>query len=169
MSSVNRPRCSPATATDGDVVQHARLHPVRHLDHPAGAADVEVLVLLGVGRHVVQRREVHHVVDLAAQRLELGVGQPEPVAGDVAEEAGRSARRPPSALPAAPAADTEAWRTRTCTFASSRRTSRSSRLRPRNPVPPVTRYVGHSCVSLVGGGGSVLHVSNAGQAGQVRR
>ena len=63
-------------------MQAADLQVFGEFDHLAGALDVDLDVAFLVGRHVVQRREVHQVVDRAAQpapgrgvHAELGLGQ----------------------------------------------------------------------------------------------
>ena len=57
------------------------------LDHVAGALDVGDPLGLGVGGHVVDRREVEEVVDVAVQALEVLVGDAEPRLGEVADDA----------------------------------------------------------------------------------
>ena len=135
--------CTVAGRGDrGDVVQVPGLERVGQLDGVARAADVERLVGLVVGRHVVDRREVEEVVDLAlAARRSRPASTPERVLGQVADDRLDAVRVRPSLdvrsassslLRASPRA-----RARRCRPRAS--SSCSTRWRPMKPVAPVTK------------------------------
>ena len=67
------------------MVQPARAEPPGQLDDAAGALDVGGAVLLVVGGHVVDRREVQHVLD-PGEVVEDGGVEPEIVRGQVADD-----------------------------------------------------------------------------------
>ena len=82
----------------GDVVQVADLQRVGQVDGVLGPLDVEPLVGLVVGGHVVDGREVEEVVDVAGQSLDVLVGHAEPFLAQVTDHR-------PDAVGAAPALD----------------------------------------------------------------
>jgi hypothetical protein len=59
------------------VVEHPDVEAVRQVDRVLRAADVDLRVALGVGGHVVDRREVEEVVDLRQLGLDAEVRQRE--------------------------------------------------------------------------------------------
>ncbi len=69
-----------------DHVDAACLDRLGELDHVAGALDVGDALGLGVGGHVVDRRQVKKVVDLASEALDVGVGDPETCFGEIADD-----------------------------------------------------------------------------------
>ena len=56
------------------------------LDHVPGPLDVGDPLRLGVRLHVVDRGEVEEVIDLAAEPLDVGVGDPEAALREVADD-----------------------------------------------------------------------------------
>ena len=79
------PDVLPGDRDRADVVQAAGAEGVGDLDHPAGALDVGLAVALVVGGHVVQRCQVHDVID-PAERLAGGGGQAQRRLGQVTDE-----------------------------------------------------------------------------------
>ena len=76
-------------AGGGDRTDH--VHPpgldrVRELDHVPGALDVRDLLRLGVRGHVVDRREVEEVVDLAVEPAEVRVRDAEARLREVSDD-----------------------------------------------------------------------------------
>ncbi len=70
----------------GDVVQAAGLHCPRKTDGLGGAGDVDGAVALLGGRHVVDGGEVEEVIDVAAEQLDLLLGDAEQRQGEVADD-----------------------------------------------------------------------------------
>src|SRR5688500_3914534 len=68
-----------------DGVKAAGLDLLGELDRVAGALDVRDLLALGVGRHVIDGREVEEVVDVAAQALDVFVADAQARLGEVAD------------------------------------------------------------------------------------
>ena len=89
-----------------DLVEAARVDRARQFDRVARALDVGDLLGLGVGLHVVDRRQVEEVVDRAAQGDQVLLGDPRARAGRGRRQpARRGPRRRPrrsSAPPACP-------------------------------------------------------------------
>ena len=81
-----QPRVLAGDGDRGDVVHVPRPQPRGDLEHAPGTPDVEVLVVGGVGGQVVERREVHDVVDGARQRRQHVGAHPEPLLAQVADE-----------------------------------------------------------------------------------
>jgi len=78
---------APVEARRGDradLVEAAGLDRGGQLDRVPRALDVRDLLGLGAGRHVVYRRQVEEVVDLAAQRQQVLLGDAERGLGEVA-------------------------------------------------------------------------------------
>ncbi len=74
-------------AGDGDradLVEATRLDRACQLNRVAGALDVGDLLALGVGGQVIDRRQVEEVVDLAAHRDQVLLGDPQAGLGEVA-------------------------------------------------------------------------------------
>ena len=121
----------------GHVVQAAHLQRVGQVDRVARAADVQGLVALVVGGHVVDRGEVEEVVDLALQLAELLVGDPEARLGEVADHRLDAVGLTPAgdqvvqALPGALAHEH--------VDVAVALSSCSTRCRPMKPVAPVTK------------------------------
>ena len=67
-----------------DLVEAAGLDRARQFDRVAGALDVGDLLRLGVGGHVVDRRQMEEVVDRAAQGDQVLLGDPQARLGEVA-------------------------------------------------------------------------------------
>ena len=69
-----------------DHVDAAGLDRLGEPDHVAGALDVGQPLALGIGGHVVDRREVEQVVDLADEPREIRLGHAQPGMGEVADD-----------------------------------------------------------------------------------
>ena len=67
-----------------DLVEAARLDRAGQFDRVSGSLDVGDLLGLGAGRHVVDRRQVEEVIDVAAQRQQVLLGDAETGLGEVA-------------------------------------------------------------------------------------
>ena len=76
-------------ARGGDRADHvdvAGLDRLGELDHVAGALDVGEPLALGVGGHVVDRRQVEQVLDVALEARHVLLGDPEPTLRQVADD-----------------------------------------------------------------------------------
>ena len=139
MSSRHSPLVEPGGGDRADLVEAARLDRAGQFDGVAGALDVGDLLDFGVGGHVVDRRQVEEVVDLAAQGEQVLLGDSRAPAERGRRRSARPApRRLPSrfaAPPAGPATRPGPAR-RSCPRAAR---VAATRLRPMKPVAPVTK------------------------------
>ena len=122
-----------------DLVEAAGLDRGREFDRVTGPLDVGDLLRFGAGGHVVDRRQMEEVVDVAAQGDQVLLGDPEAGLGEVAgdrDDPGPvgSPGGPQLLEPPARARPGQARRS-----VPSRCSSRSTRLRPMKPVTPVTK------------------------------
>ena len=81
-----RPLVEAGGRDRADHVDAARLDRLRELDHVPGPLDVGDPLRVGVRGHVVDRGKVEEVVDLASERRDVGVRDPETGLGEVADD-----------------------------------------------------------------------------------